>query len=303
MEGLKLATIYTGAMGMIGYMGKLDVISNNIANAKTDGYKADRETFRVLEETMMNVNYKGEKTKIGSYKDEMYIDQIETNFMPGMVQVSPNKLDVSLEDKDFENQTSFFIVNYNGENYLTRSGKFKMDGDGYLSTMNGAFALNNNGQRIKLDTNTPFEINSSGEIVNAESEQVIDRIQIKTVNSGDTGFLEKKFGTMFKVLNYDDLVKSYGSVQNILNEYDNDSTLQSIFKNKNKLQEVANTQNVDILNDFTGLVHSRMTESSNVDLTVELTRMMEAQKGVQMSQKVINTLDKILEKDANQVSK
>lgn len=293
--------IYTGAMGMISFQGKLEVAGNNISNAKTDGFKADRETFKVFEETFARIKEGGRSERLGPLHDEVHVDQIEINFEQGPVLASNRKLDFMLEDK--AESRSFFVVQRNQEPLLTRSGRFEIDEAGYLSTPNGAYVLDRGGERIQLDPSRDISVSDSGDIRYSDNKELAGSIQIQQIREENLGFLERSQGPFFKVMTAEELASHFGTVQEMLAQYDRRSTLQKIFKGKTELEEIARTGRVDVLEPFTGMVRSNALEQSNVDLSYELTELMVAQKGFSASQKVTAAYDRINEKDANELGR
>lgn len=59
--------------------------------------------------------------------------------------------------------------------------------------------------------------------------------------------------------------------------------------------------NITNLPNGTAVVHNYMLENSNVDMTKEMTDLMTNQKMVQASQRVMTTLDKVYDKESNEL--
>lgn len=298
--------IYTGAMGMISFQGKLDVIGNNIANAKTNGFKADKESFKVFEESFIRIKENGTSKRIGSIKDQVYIDQITTNFDTGLVRMTDRKLDFNLEDQknnDGTKNVSFFVLEQNGQEYLTRNGHYMLDSEGYLSTANGAFLMDAEGNRIQIPEGRDYYIQPNGEIRFSDNNELLAAIQIQQVDEKHLGYLEKSHSAFFKVMTVEDIERNFGPIQELIDNFDQHPTLQKIFKDKEKLEEIAQDRQVDVFEDFEGTLKGSMLEDSNVDLSYEMTEMMVAQKGFSASQKVTSTFDRINEKASNEVGR
>lgn len=299
-----MGNIYTSAMGMISFQSKLDVVGNNISNSKSNGYKKDHESFRVFEEGMRKMISNNGEVSIGPYQDQVHIDNIETNFDPGLLQITNKPLDVSIEDKPNANgdkNISFFEVDIAGERQLTRDGHFQIDEENNLSLMNGAYLLDINGQHIKILDNTEVSINKDGTILNKVTGEEIATIQIRSIAENNTGYLKKTNGNMFQVFSLDEIQENFGSLNEMLRVFDNNPSLQKILKNKTVLGDAMNTGQIDIFEVGNPIVRQQTLEESNVDTAYEMNELMMAQKGFQANAKAVTTFDKINEKDANQI--
>lgn len=300
-----MGNIYTAAMGMISFQTKLEVTGNNIANVKSNGYKRDQETFRVFEEGMRKLIAEDGKLEIGTYQNQVHIDNVETNFNPGLLQVTNNPLDLTLQDKanaDGTKNVSFFEVEINGQTLLTRDGHFELDEENNLSLMNGAYLLDTNGQRIKIPDGVGVSINEEGMILNKETGEEITQIQIRTVNEENTGFLKKAYGNMFQAITLDELQQNFGPLNEMLRVFDINPSLQNILKNREVLEQAQNTGELNIFdNQSIVQVKQQMLEQSNVDTSYEMNQLLMAQKGFQANAKAVMAFDKVNEKDANQL--
>jgi flagellar basal-body rod protein FlgG len=121
--------MYAALSGNINSMKRLDIISNNLANANTPGFKRDRLAFETqlkqATESAVNPSGGGEATPVFSG------DRFYTDFAPGPLQQTGNTLDLAIEGD------GFFTVNTpNGPAY-TRQGNFRMDAAGKLVTADG----------------------------------------------------------------------------------------------------------------------------------------------------------------------
>ncbi len=113
---------------------RLDVISNNIANALTAGYKAVRPVFGMVTEASDETG-SGQQLKnasVGVY--DTYID-----FSDAPVVESGANLDVAIAGD------GFFVVQGKEGNLYTRSGQFTLDNNNRLVTMNGDPVLGKGG--------------------------------------------------------------------------------------------------------------------------------------------------------------
>lgn len=304
-------SLYTSAMGIISNMQKLDVHSNNISNSSTYGFKNDKETFRVFEENYMRKLEKKENNRIGQYNDKVYVDNIKTNFDQGASHYTNNNNDMMLHDPITHGQTSFFVVERVNQGYekgserlLTRNGNFDINPDRQLVTKNGAIVMNENDEPVTIPKDVEhFTVNEDGEIVRGENLEFIDKLKLVSVDKENLGFMEKRFGGFFEVMDLDYIEEKFGPINQIINDFEHDITLQKIFKSKDNLIEIAENREIDILKEFEGEVWHHYVEASNVDMGRELVELMAAQRGVQSNQKTSMIYNKILEKAANEVGR
>ena len=121
--------IYAALSGNINAMKRLDIISNNLANANTPGFKRDRLAFetqlQVASESAVNPSGGGSATPVFSG------DRYFTDFAPGPLLQTGNTLDLAIEGDGF-----FAINTPNGPAY-TRQGNFQMDVTGRIVTSDG----------------------------------------------------------------------------------------------------------------------------------------------------------------------
>ncbi len=163
---------------------QMDVVSNNMANMNTTGYKQDNALFTsYLVETP-------DATGIGA--DPLYFTQDYAtiqNFSEGALKNTGNTFDVAIKGDAF-----FAVDTMSGEKY-TRKGQFSLDSDGKMITNEGATVLS--------EENTPFFF-APGEknITITESGDVITENgmigKIKLVSFENNQELLKFAGTMFE---------------------------------------------------------------------------------------------------------
>lgn len=300
-----MANVYTSAMGMISFQNKLDVIGNNIANQKSNGYKKDHETFRVFEEGVQKLVDGDYQKTIGNYEEEVHTDNVQTNYDPGLLKVTNRNLDLALEDKvdvNGDSSVSFFEVEIGGEKMLTRDGHFEIDEENNLTLLNGAYVLDTSGNHIKVPDSSDISVDKYGNIQDSKTGQTLGTVQIRSIAQENTGYLKKTYGNMFQVMSLEEIQKNFGDTREILRVFDTNPSLQKILKNKQVIQEAANTGQINIFGQSSNvLVRSQTLEQSNVDITSEMNEMLLAQKGFQANAKGLTTMDKINEKEANQI--
>ena len=120
--------LYAALTGNINAMKRLDVVSNNLANANTTGFKKDKLTFESV------LNGAGNTTQLQGGGDVTPVfsgERFFTDYSQGVIQQTGNSLDVALEGD------GFFEVNGPQGVAYTRQGSFKLDATGRLITSGG----------------------------------------------------------------------------------------------------------------------------------------------------------------------
>ena len=128
--------LYTAISGMITGEAKQGVITNNLANANTNGFKCDNLAVKNFGDVMLYnydkvVGNKNYKNNIGEISKGSAIDTVDTHFTQGILQQTKRDKDFAIEGR------GFFTVNRNGKEYYTRDGHFNVNLDGYLTSDNG----------------------------------------------------------------------------------------------------------------------------------------------------------------------
>ena len=104
----------------------LDVISNNVSNANTSGFKKSRaefaDVFAVTDLGGGGSNTPGSGVRLSS---------ISQQFSQGNISFTDNSMDMAISGR------GFFVLDDNGGRIYTRAGAFGIDRDGYISNAEG----------------------------------------------------------------------------------------------------------------------------------------------------------------------
>ena len=142
--------MYSALSGNLAAMNRLDVISNNLANVNTPGYKKDKMSFEGLLAGSVNPPAvpQGMTADPVLQKGNIYID-----YSAGPTSQSGNPLDLALDGDGF-----FAVTTPEGIAY-TRQGNFRASVDGTLVTVDGypvqgagGAAIRIQGSRIEIDS-------------------------------------------------------------------------------------------------------------------------------------------------------
>jgi len=146
--------VYSAISGNLSAMRKLDMISNNLANLNTVGFKKDKMTFEGLLAGSTNPPNvpQGATADPILQRENVYID-----YSAGSVIQSSNPLDLAIDGDGF-----FAVSTPDGTAY-TRQGNFRLAADGTLVTSDGYPVMGQEGA-IRIQGGN-VEIDSSGAIL------------------------------------------------------------------------------------------------------------------------------------------
>lgn len=272
--------IYTAASGMMVQMERENVISNNIANINTVGYKKDQTVikhfpeFEIYRKDDEKINtpfeHKSLLTPIGTLGTGAFVDDVYTEFTQGNIIKTDNKLDFAIEGKEL------FVVEDKGNIYLQRSGNFSVDKDGFLVNMIGGkllgYSADGRAGYVKT-TNADFTIYNNGNLINAEVTGDIENI----------GIINKTEPNIDKLM-----------VVNV----ENLSKINKIGDGYYSLNDVGN---IEIASEFK--LHQGHIEESIVNTVKEMVEMITCSRAYETNQKVLTTHSEMLSKVVGEVGK
>lgn len=180
--------LYTSALGMGNRERRMDVISNNLANINTNGFKKDNAVTTSFSEVMteiINSDQRDDQSNIGKLSLGVGIDDVVTSFTQGSFIKTENPLDVALANSEL----AFFCVDVpssnNTQEMYTRDGAFTINSNGQLVTKDGYIVKGENGP-ITIKGNK-VTINTDGSII--EDGKVVDKLLVKEFS--DSKLLKK----------------------------------------------------------------------------------------------------------------
>lgn len=186
-----LRSIYLSATNMIVQRAKVDVISNNIANTDTTGYKSDKLVSRSFSDMLImrsdSSGIYGAAQRVGSLNTGVHVDELVTDFSQGAMEETgePGNLAINGEN-------AFFVVSTAVGDRYTRDGSFHVNGQGYLVTSSGNLVQAESGGSIQL-TGTDFSVDTQGNVL-VDGKSVA---KLKLVSFSDTSALRKAGDNLF----------------------------------------------------------------------------------------------------------
>lgn len=169
-------------------MEALDILSNNLANSNTGGYKVDREFYSL---------YQGEQAAPANGQQATTLPVIQkawTDFQQGLLTPTDNPLDLALQGK------GFFTVDGPSGPLYTRNGAFKVSTTGVLTTMDGypvraVSPPNQPPKKIQTVSQGPIQITADGTV--QQDGQTLGQIQL--VDFANHNVLDKMGNSYFRV--------------------------------------------------------------------------------------------------------
>lgn len=211
--------IYTSGLGMMKETKRLDVISNNLANASTNAFKSSGVTSGNFAKALNDVRVGRSRIEIENYTPDAV--NTYTNYTQGSLNNTANRTDLAITG---DNHAFFEVENDEGELMYTRDGSFSINKDGYLVTDEGYKVLGENGY-INLENNE-VGISVTGQITLTKDNSVIDTLSIKSFENPET---LSKMGDNFVMPNETSIVKNFeGEVQQGYLEMSNVNTVNEM---------------------------------------------------------------------------
>lgn len=250
-------SLWTAATGMFAQQMNIDVISNNLANVNTNGFKKMRADFQDLfYQTIQTPGAKTSETTLNPTGIQIGLGvkpvAIQKIFSQGSPQSTENPMDMVIDGDGF-----FQITLPDGTLAYTRAGAFKKDGEGQIITADGYFL-----------------------------EPAI------TIPQDAAEFTVAADGTVSATLS-DGSVSTIGNIT--LAKFVNPAGLNSIGKNLYVATTASgDAQTGTPGTDGFGGITQNYIEASNVQIVEEMVNMIMAQRAYEVNSKVIKTSDDMI---------
>ena len=121
--------LYISSSGLRTQQEQIDVISNNVANMQTPGFKRGRVNFAEMAALPVACQLGGLERHRGAGARVVSTSQ---EFATGALQPTRGVLDLAIDGNGF-----FELENATGSRFYSRSGQFRLDDQGYLTAVNG----------------------------------------------------------------------------------------------------------------------------------------------------------------------
>jgi flagellar basal-body rod protein FlgG len=259
-----MRSLSIGATGMLAQQLNVEVISNNIANMTTTGYKRQRAEFQdLLYQNLRRVGSASSDTgtivpsgvQIGAGVQTAAVYRISEQ---GNMQVTDNALDLAIDGRGY-----FQIELPNGEIGYTRAGSFQKSPEGQIVTADGYPVI---GPGAIPEDAVQLQVNDSGEVLAA-----IDG-ELEPINLG----------------------------QFELATFVNEAGLEALGDNLFRETPASGAAIVGTPTSAGyGAINQGMLETSNVNIVSEITQLISAQRAYEMNSKVLTTTDEMMQSVTN----
>jgi flagellar basal-body rod protein FlgG len=254
-----MEALWIAKTGLDAQQTRMSLVSNNLANVNTMGFKRDRAVFEDL--LYQNIAQAGAATSQDTEDPSglnvgtgVRIVGTEKNFAQGASVDTGNPLDTLIEGRGF-----FQVLMPDGSNGYTRNGSFKMSSDGQLVTAAG--------YQIQPAITIPDGVES----ITISTDGIV---QAKLPGQTDPATL--------------------GSLQ--IADFLNPAGLQPHGQNLYLETKASGTPQVGTPGlDGLGALRQGALEGSNVNVVEELVAMIQTQRAYEMNSKAISTGDQMLQ--------
>lgn len=259
-----MRALWTASSGMLAQQTNVDVISNNLANVNTTGYKKERTEFKdLLYETLSRANVlQGTGNAVNLQVGHGVAPaSIVSTYTLGNLEKTDNPLDFAINGDGF-----FAARDVNGNTVYTKDGGFKVsvtDGETRLVTSEGYPVLDQDDNEIIL---TGIDINNL--TVNPQGE----------ISYLDADGQQQSLGQALKVV-----------------RFPNTEGLLKLGSNFVGPSPASGEPVSEADLDQKSMVMQKYLESSNVQVVEEMVKMIVAQRAYEMNSKSVQTSDEMLQ--------
>ncbi len=260
--------LYTAYTGMMEEQRRFDVMTNNLANANTTGYKKEGTTnasfARTLAIKIKDTGTNGHWTGIGQIHLGDKVGETYTDYSEGSFHVTDEKSDLAIGGD------GFFAIEYtdkrgNTSVKYTRDGAFTVDRDGYFRTSDGDYLLN---MQAAMNGQT-------GQAAHVRVEPTLDY----TVDANGFVFQNGQMLAQIGVVDVDD--------RNYMTKYGEN------------LYDIEDGGNVVAATGWE--INQGVLETSNVNIVDEMVQLISIQRAYDANQKMIQAEDETIEMAVSRV--
>lgn len=171
--------LYMSAAGANAQNHRLQVLSHNLANVATPGYKAQSPVLQArFAEAIEQGQQMSDTGAVDDVGGGITLQSTETEFSEGAIQKTGVDTDFAIH-----NPKDFFVVERDGKQMLTRAGNFLFNSAGKMITQSGDPVLDVAGKSIQINPAVPFSIQPGGRI--AQSGAYTDLMIARPASFGD----------------------------------------------------------------------------------------------------------------------
>lgn len=272
---------YTVASGMIAQQRRTELLTNNISNVRTPGFKEDQATIRSFPDMLLSrinaTTIPTEKglnhmyaNRVGTLTNGVYMQETLANYSQGQLLETELATDMALINQRMpvnadgvEGTVLFRLQHPDGGEAYTRNGNFTVDANGYLVNAQGLYVLSDTNARMQVGSDD-FTLDGEGMIYTANNQQVG---RVGVAYSDNPELLVKRDDGLLRLEGNVNLPTAYGA------------------------------------QGVTFGLQQKYIEGSNVDSGRAMTELMTAYRAFEANQKVLQAYDRSMEKAVNEIGK
>ncbi len=318
--------MFAAISGLSSHQSKMDVISNNIANVNTWGYKSRTANFQdaMYQNVVQSTNGDTQEGGLGGVNSSQLgygvnVGSISTNFGSGSRSFTGYGLNCMIDG------TGFFIVGAMSANpigsdelaesqlKLSRVGLFTVDGNGYFLDDTGNYVYGF-APTTATDPETTYKTNELVPIqipINPDADG--DGIDDSTVDTNGDGVVDENDASTTRYEVQTVRIANDGTVVGITTDAKeimigkiaiaSVENPNGLVQKSGYLYEIGDNAGqvnaIETVGSTTGNILSGYLEMSNVDLATEIANMITTQRGYQANSKIITVTDEMLEQLVN----
>jgi flagellar basal-body rod protein FlgG len=255
-----IRSLWIAKTGLDAQQTNLDVISHNLANVSTNGYKRQRAVFEdLLYQTLRQPGAQSSQQtqipsglQLGTGARTIATERV---FTQGSLQKTENSLDIAINGNGF-----FQVQMPDGTTSYTRDGAFQMDSTGQVVTSSG------------YPLTPPITIPADTLSISISRDGIVSVAQPGTTTPAQIGNIQ---------------------LANFVNAGGLQSTGENLFiETASSGSPTPNTPGTN----GTGLLNQAYVETSNVNVAEELVTMIQTQRAYELNSKAVQTSDAMLAK-------
>ena len=248
---------YQATGGMVTQFNRLEVITNNLPNVNTSGFKRDdvvigdfKRVYREVQDILPIENHTRAASRfVNSSIDRVpQVSQTFTHFGTGVIKTTENPLDLAMVRDD----TFYLVRTKDGEIRLTKDGNFQLNDDGVLVNKQG------------------YQVLSSAYFDNPEADAILVPEGSVFINVDRDGNIQADNNPIARLF---------------IAQVDDIRFLEKDGDNTYRINDLTKIRDLDSSN----AVRQGFTQLSNVNPVVEMTSLIETHRMLEMYQKVMTS--------------
>jgi flagellar basal-body rod protein FlgF len=261
--------IWVPVSAMNAQVKKVDILANNIANAPTTAFKRDDVTFKEHLEAHENgygdIDLPSKEWSPSDFYHSYGADQAFVKAQKSYTDFSQGQLLPTHMNSDLAlSGPGMFHISDGNESFYTRNGQFVVNHNQQLATSSGYIFVN---QHL-LPELKPISVNPTIPVqINSQGQVFQDGAEVGKLN-----------------------IVEFENLENLLKSHQQKFTLDKKFQN-----EIKPSLQTQILQGF--------SEQSNVNVIIEMSELMKANRHFETLQKALKTYDNMAQKSINELPK